>query len=130
MGQQQLLLIVLGVIVVGVAIVAGIAMFNAGAEESAKDELVAQSVTIGANAQQFYRKPIAMGGGGNAFDQGGINNAGYVIPDKMKTTANGTYTATVTGQQVVITGTPNSPLSYTWTVETTVDPDSIKTVVK
>ena len=50
MGQQQLLLIVLGVIIVGVAIVAGIAMFNAGAEESAKDELVSQSLVIGSNA--------------------------------------------------------------------------------
>jgi len=130
MGQQQLLLIVLGVIIVGVAIVAGIAMFNAGAEESAKDELVAQSVTIGANAQQFYRKPLAMGGGGNTFDQGGIGGAGYVIPDKMQNTANGNYTAVVGPQQVVITGTPNAPLSYTWTVVTTVDPDSIKTVVQ
>ncbi len=39
MGQQQLLLLVLGVIIVGVAIVAGIGMFNASAEESVKDEL-------------------------------------------------------------------------------------------
>ena len=83
MGQQQLLLIVLGVIIVGVAIVAGIGLFNAGAEESAKDELVAQSITIGSNAQQFYRRPIAMGGGGNTFDQGGIGNVGYTIPPKM-----------------------------------------------
>ena len=41
MGQQQLLLIVLGVILVGVAVVLGIQYFNVGAEEGAKDELVA-----------------------------------------------------------------------------------------
>jgi hypothetical protein len=130
MGQQQLLLIVLGVIIVGVAIVAGIAMFNAGAEESAKDELVAQSIVIGSNAQQFYRKPVAMSGGGNTFDQGGIGNAGFVIPPKMMATANGNYTAAVGPQQVVITGTPIAPLAYTWTVTTTVDPDSLFTTVQ
>ena len=32
MGQQQLLLIVLGVIVVGIAVVVGINLFNANAE--------------------------------------------------------------------------------------------------
>jgi hypothetical protein len=130
MGQQQLLLIVLGVIIVGVAIVAGIALFNAGAEESAKDELVAQSLTIGSNAQQFYRRPLAMGGGGNTFDQGGINGAGYTIPPKMNETANGTYTAVVTAQSVTITGAPITPLNYTWTVVTTVQPDSITTVIQ
>jgi hypothetical protein len=130
MGQQQLLLIVLGVIIVGVAIVAGIGLFNAGAEESAKDELVAQSITIGSNAQQFYRRPIAMGGGGNTFNTGGIGGAGYSIPPKMSYTANGNYTAVVTDQQVVITGAPITPLAYTWTVTTTVDPDTIYTVVQ
>ncbi len=43
MGQQQLLLIVLGVILVGVAVVLGIQYFGVGAEEGAKDELVAHS---------------------------------------------------------------------------------------
>jgi hypothetical protein len=130
MGQQQLLLIVLGVIIVGVAIVAGIAMFNAGAEESAKDELVSQCIVIGANAQQFYRKPLQMGGGGNTFDTGGIGNAGYTIPPKMQVTANGNYVAAAAAQQVVITGTPIAPLAYTWTVTTTVDPDSLYTTVQ
>ena len=130
MGQQQLLLIVLGVIIVGVAIVAGIAMFNAGAEESAKDELVSQSLVIGSNAQQFYRRPEAMGGGGNTFDTGGIGGVGYTIPPKMNNTANGLYTAVVGAQQVVITGAPIAPLDYAWTVTTTVDPDSIHTVIQ
>ena len=46
MGQQQLLLIVLGVIIVGVAIVAGIGLFNAGAEDAAKDEI---NVSVSSN---------------------------------------------------------------------------------
>jgi len=123
MGQQQLLLIVLGVIIVGVAIVAGIGLFNAGAEESAKDELVSQCVTIGSNAQQFYRRPVAMGGGGNTFDN-------YVIPEKMSYTANGTYDHSGDGQQIIITATPIPEIySGEWSVQTTVNPDTLWTEI-
>src|SRR5690606_7185099 len=67
MGQQQLLLIVLGVIVVGIAVVVGINLFNANAESSTQDSLVSQGTNIGALAQQYYEKPVSMGGGGNSF---------------------------------------------------------------
>ena len=60
MGQQQLLLIVLGVILVGVAVVLGIQYFGVGAEEGAKDELVAHSQIIASNAQEWYKKPVSM----------------------------------------------------------------------
>jgi hypothetical protein len=68
MGQQQLLLIVLGVIVVGIAVVVGINLFNANAEESAKDGIVSDCTNLGAMAQQHYKKPGSMGGGANTFD--------------------------------------------------------------
>ena len=67
MGQQQLLLIVLGVIIVGIAVVVGINLFNANAEESAKDTLVSEGTNLGAMAQQYFKKPVALGGGGNSF---------------------------------------------------------------
>ena len=144
MGQQQLLLIVLGVIIVGVAIVAGLGLFNAGAEESIKDEIVSQCLAIGANAQQWYKKPVAMGGGGGAFD-GTYNTAGgWVIPDRMLATANcgiinpdgtgapgpngGGYVATVGAQQIVLTGQSNEG-DYEWHIECTITPLNITTVV-
>ena len=67
MGQQQLLLIVLGVIIVGIAVVVGINLFNANAESSTQDSIVSQGTNIGAMAQQYYKKPTAMGGGGNSY---------------------------------------------------------------
>ncbi len=67
MGQQQLLLIVLGVIVVGIAVVVGINLFNANAESSTQDGVVMQGTNIGAMAQQYFKKPVAMNGGGNEF---------------------------------------------------------------
>jgi hypothetical protein len=67
MGQQQLLLIVLGVIIVGIAVVVGINLFNANAETSTQDSIVSQGTNIGAMAQQYFKKPTAMGGGGNSL---------------------------------------------------------------
>ena len=129
MGQQQLLLLVLGVIIVGIAVVAGIGMFNAAAEESVKDELSAQLIAIGANAQQWYKKPISMGGGGGTF-------TGYTIPNRMEATESagtvpagvlaitdfGYVVGTANDAGIDITATPNE-VGYAWTA--TVDVTSL-----
>src|SRR4030066_201168 len=104
MGQQQLLLIVLGVIIVGIAVVVGINLFNANAEEAAKDGVVSDCTNLGAMAQQFYKKPISMGGGGNIFTV----NGGFVIPANLVTTANGNYGVVNAAQIATITGTPTA----------------------
>ena len=100
MGQQQLLLIVLGVIVVGIAVVVGINLFNANAVSSNRDGVVSDLNNLGAMAQQYYKKPASMGGGGNTF-------TGWTIPTQLDTTANGFYTKTVAAQSVVLVGTGN-----------------------
>ena len=98
MGQQQLLLIVLGVIVVGIAVVVGINLFNANAVSSNRDGVVSDLNNLGAMAQQYYKKPSSMGGGGNLF-------TGWTVPTQLDTTANGIYVAVVAPQSVIITGT-------------------------
>ena len=121
MGQQQLLLIVLGVIIVGIAVVVGINVFTASAEEAAKDAVVSDCTTIGAMAQQYYRKPVAMAGGGNDF-------TGFAVPAALTSNANGTYAASGQGPtSVTITGTP-ADADYTWTIVTTVTKDSVNSV--
>jgi Tfp pilus assembly protein PilE len=120
MGQQQLLLIVLGVIIVGIAIVVGINLFTAGAEEANKDGITADLVNLASMAQQHYRKPAAMGGGDNTF-------TGFTIPTQLASTANGTYAAVVAAQTVAITGTPLDA-TYNWTIVTTVTPNNVATV--
>lgn len=122
MGQQQLLLIVLGVIIVGIAVVVGINLFNANAEESAKDGVVSDCTNLGAMAQQYFKKPLSMGGGGNSF-------VGFDVPANLATTANGGYVAS--GQSATnctITGTPPTVSGYGWTVTTTVTPTTITSV--
>lgn len=124
MGQQQLLLIVLGVIIVGIAIVVGINLFNANAEESAKDTMVSEGTNIGAMAQQYYKKPTAMGGGGNSF-------TGFSIPSKLAvdSSAGVTYTISTPGSNsITITGTPFTG-TYTWHVTTVVTDSTIRSSV-
>ncbi|MCH7774071.1 MAG: hypothetical protein IH784_06650 [Bacteroidetes bacterium] len=123
MGQQQLLLIVLGVIVVGIAVVVGINLFNASAEEANKDGIVSDCTNLGAMAQQYYKKPASMGGGANSF-------VGWVIATGLDSTANGTYVASgLSLTNATITGTPFSGTSYSWTVTTTVSGSTITTVI-
>ena len=127
MGQQQLLLIVLGVIIVGIAIVVGINLFNANAEESAIDTLVSEGTNLGAMAQQYYKKPVALGGGGNSFTN-------FTIPEKLRTSSLGiTWTpASFTGQGPATLTFTNATATtgYEFTsVVVTVTPTAITSVV-
>lgn len=123
MGQQQLLLIVLGVIIVGIAVVVGINLFNASAEEAAKDGVVSDCTNLGAMAQQYFKKPLSMDGGGNSF-------AGFTVPTNLVTTANGSYVATPNGAtDCVIVGTPLAANGYGWIVTTTVTPTTITSAI-
>ncbi len=57
MGQQQLLLIILGTIIVGVAISVAVMMFNDQASATNRDEVVTDLAQLGSMAQAYYRKP-------------------------------------------------------------------------
>ncbi len=90
MGQQQLLLIALGIIVVGIAVVVGITLFSTLAAESNRDQLFSDLNIISAVARAHFKKPVTMGGGGNSF-------ANFEIPTALLETANGTLEHTKTG---------------------------------
>ena len=67
MGQQQLLLLVLSAIIVGVSIMIGINMFTSSAVQANQDAVVQDCMMIAARAQEWWRKPTAMGGGNRTF---------------------------------------------------------------
>ena len=100
MGQQQLLLIVLGVIIVGIAVVVGINLFTANASQANRDAVIADLMNNASMAQQYYRKPKALAGGGYTF-------TGWTVAPPLDTTANGVYTVTVAAQSVTLVGTGN-----------------------
>ena len=99
MGQQQLLLLSLGVIVIGIAIVVAISVFNASAMESNREAVISDLANIALMAQQYYRKPAILTGGSNSFK-------GWTIPPALRQTSNmsTTVTATVAAQTVTLVG--------------------------
>lgn len=129
MGQQQLLLIVLGVIIVGIAVVVGINLFNANAETSTQDSIVSQGTNIGAMAQQYYKKPTSMNGGGQSFT--GFDTKVWAnLPANLITSTDASWAdPDVTDQVITFTATPIDG-GYTWTVETVVTPLEITSSVQ
>jgi len=119
MGQQQLLLIILGVIVVGIAVVVGITMFQDNAISANRDALTNDLVNLGARAQQLLRRPWALGGCQNDWTQCvevGVQDTGKVpltmamlasgTVDGKWTNPNGTYEIQdVQANRVVLLGT-------------------------
>ncbi len=104
MGQQQLLLIILGVIVVGIAVAVGITMFKDNAVSSNRDAVTNDLVNLAARAQQFYRRPTALGGGQGSFAGLTANVDGLKKLTSMPngTNANGTYTIAVAGTTTTV----------------------------
>jgi hypothetical protein len=62
MGQQQLILLVLATVIVGLATVVGIRAFSENSLKSNADALVQDAIRIAADAQAWKLKPQAMGG--------------------------------------------------------------------
>jgi len=67
MGQQQLLLVILVTIIVGIATVVAINTFSSAADSANLDAVRQDVATIAASAQGFYMKPEMLGGGGQEF---------------------------------------------------------------
>ena len=140
MGQQQLLLLVLGIVIVGLAVVVGIQAFSENQKKANADALVNDAIRIASDAQAWMLKPEAFGGGGNScattcswtgadFSQLGYAtgtsgtysnlNGSFVISNSGVTlTIVGTSTANGNEVTVLVTGT--TPAAIATTVDTNV----------
>ncbi|MFN1833909.1 hypothetical protein AB2B38_001500 [Balneola sp. MJW-20] len=67
MGQQQLLLVILVTIIVGIATVVAINTFGSAADSANLDAVRQDMGSIAASAQGYYMKPAMLGGGGRDF---------------------------------------------------------------
>jgi hypothetical protein len=84
LGQQQLLLIVLGILIVGIAVIIGINVFRVNAIEQKRNYLISECMTLGSMAQQYWLKPATYGGGSRSYDS-------WTIPASLRSTSAGTY---------------------------------------
>ena len=113
MGQQQLLLIILGVIIVGIAIAVGLSLFSAQRIQATTAAIINDLNNIAAHAYQFKIRPSSMGGGQGSY-------SGYAIPSKMASNENATFSvssATATAVTIVATSGSNTTNTVTALVD-------------
>jgi hypothetical protein len=100
MGQMQLLLVVLGVLLVGIAIAVGVTMFQANAVESTRNAIINDLGFFAQRARAYYNRPSTSGGGNRSF-------AGLTLGalSSMTENANGRYyLESATEDECVIVG--------------------------
>jgi hypothetical protein len=95
MGQQQLHLLVLGIILVGIALVVGHDNFQNKAVQSNRDAVILDLNNLASFAQAHFKKTTTYGGGGYSF-------IGYDVPSQLKSNDNGTYSVISTQPLKVI----------------------------
>ncbi len=115
MGQQQLLLIILGVIIVGIAIAVGLSLFSAQSVQSNKDAIVNDLNNLAAHAYQYKIRPTTMGGGGGVYTN-------FKIPKKMASNENAQYSVSSVGESS-ITFSAISNVYTTSGISATIGPD-------
>ncbi|MFQ5601895.1 MAG: hypothetical protein ACE5HS_01350 [bacterium] len=103
MGQQQLLLIVLSAIIVGIAIVVGINLVTTSAGQANFDAVMQDLITLGERAREWYRKPALSGGGGNSFAALTNDAAMNSLLGWPSSNENGTYSVQTAGSATSVT---------------------------
>ena len=86
MGQQQLFLIVLVMILIGIATIIAIEVYEDVQNQSNREAVVIEMMGAVPNAQAYYKKPGPLGGGNSSFQDVSIRD--IVLQDS---TENGTY---------------------------------------
>jgi type II secretory pathway pseudopilin PulG len=97
MGQNQLVLIILGVVIVGIAIVVGINFFTSNSGHADRDAVIADLRSLAITAQQYYKENNQVN---HSFD-------GWEIPEGSDSTGNGVYSADVSSQLIIFIGIGN-----------------------
>ena len=116
MGQQQLLLVILVTIIVGIATVVAINIFGTAAEQANRDAVRQDLLGAATQAQGLFARPAMMDGIARDFDNlDDIRK--LMIPGDGRTTdarvfnENGEYSYTGSGNTLTITGEPQTATS-------------------
>lgn len=112
MGQQQLILLVLGIVIVGLAVTVGIQAFSENSKKANMDALVDDAIDLATTAQTWMLKPSIYGGGNNScrttcdWSSVTFSHLGYAETGGTYTNVNGSFAVNGSGgTQLVITGT-------------------------
>ena len=115
MGQQQILLIILGVIVLGIALTVSITMYQDNAIDHNRAAVIGDLKKLAIKAQQYYSRPTTLGGGGNSFSALTADQVGLaqLATTAFTDNANGSYTIKTAGTDsaIVFEGVGKTTLS-------------------
>lgn len=100
MGQQQLLLLILAIIVLGVATMLGIDLFVQNSAEANQQALTRDVLTIAGRALAWYKRPAELGGGGRSYASITIAKMNFPAAN-----VNGSFSISGSGNTATITGT-------------------------
>ncbi len=126
MGQQQILLIVIGVILIAVAVGVGAQLFRDQALDGNQDDIRSDLIWFAERAFKYRMMTIVMGGGSGSYAN--MTESDLGIPD-MLDNEHGTYElVSVEADEVIIQGTGKMG-STPWILQCTVDSGGHKTIV-
>lgn len=99
MGQQQILLVVLTIILTGIAIAVGIGLFRSHMMMSNQDAIIHDIINIAVNAYTNHLKPESMGGMPETY-------SGYEIPEGLEENEHASYSLEIAedGEELTIIG--------------------------
>ena len=117
MGQQQMLLMILATIVVGISIRVGFQIVDSQNMQQNRDQLMIQAQNIYGFAEQYATKSKRQAGGAGTYTN-------FTLPKSMTQSVAGTFVVTVSGtSNLTIIGTGNvrgnngtGPVSITSTI--------------
>ena len=98
MGQQQLLLIILGIIIIGIIIGIGLWMSKIQSLQAERENMIASLNDLANHARAYYSTPVQSAGGGDSY-------TGYRIPTRMQNNGVASFSATSTSTRVFFTAT-------------------------
>jgi len=114
MAHRRLIRKILALIAIGIAVAVGSMILSKDAFSGNREDIVSDLAHIAARAHQYYRRPIALGGGGRSFVGlwADYTGSAKIIPWPGGKNSNGTYLiqSAGTANQVVIEAWGNERL--------------------
>jgi hypothetical protein len=94
MGQSQILIIAISILIIGISILAGTGFFSDDEIEANKKAMINDVNHIAMNATRYYRRIGALGGGGYSY-------LGYALPGGYRSNLNGKYSVNPVSKSVL-----------------------------
>jgi len=108
MGYQQILMLVLGVLIIGISVAVGLGMFNHEMTKINRSSIISDMNIFAGVANAYYKSPFNMGGGNYTWDVDKVGlwfGFNYDAANNTVLNSNGTYIFSSSGDILTIVGT-------------------------